>query len=185
MKAKFDRRSFLRVAGTSFGIGALYSVFPALTRSAGAEGIGLLRTELAFLHARDWPTEAEHSAALASILAGLGDRPAVVRVLDFGADKSPPFLNDVPQRGIELLLAHPEAFDFVWGNLPAASRADFNRHLADCRYCQGVVEEYSDIGQIIRNLPPHVEPPADLVAALRMLAVAAAASADALAKAAP
>src|SRR5580700_9810962 len=39
MKAKYDRRSFLRVAGTSFGIGALYSVFPGLTRSAGAEGI--------------------------------------------------------------------------------------------------------------------------------------------------
>ena len=64
------------------------------------------------------------------------------------------------ERDIEL--AHPEAFDFVWGNLPAASRADFNRHLAGCRYCQGVVDEYSDIGQIIRNLPPHVEPPPDL-----------------------
>ena len=64
------------------------------------------------------------------------------------------------ERDIEL--AHPEAFDFVWGNLPAASRADFNRHLAGCRYCQGVVEEYSDIGQIIRNLPPHVQPPPDL-----------------------
>ena len=31
-------------------------------------------------------------------------------MLDFGADKSPPFLRDVPQRGIELLLAHPDAF---------------------------------------------------------------------------
>jgi hypothetical protein len=59
-------------------------------------------------------------------------------------------------------LAHPEAFDFVWGNLPAADRAGFNRHLAGCRYCQGVVEEYSDIGQIIKDLPPHVEPPPDL-----------------------
>jgi hypothetical protein len=46
MKTKFDRRSFLRVAGTSFGIGALYSVFPALTRSAGAEGIVRTLAEL-------------------------------------------------------------------------------------------------------------------------------------------
>jgi hypothetical protein len=46
MKAKFNRRSFLRVAGTSFGIGALYSVFPALTRSAGAEGIVRTLAEL-------------------------------------------------------------------------------------------------------------------------------------------
>jgi hypothetical protein len=64
------------------------------------------------------------------------------------------------ERDIEL--AHPEAFDFAWGNLPAARRTGFNRHLAGCRYCQGVVDEYSDIGQIIRNLPPHVEPPPDL-----------------------
>jgi hypothetical protein len=64
------------------------------------------------------------------------------------------------ERDVEL--AHPEAFDFAWGNLPAARRAGFNRHLAGCRYCQGVVDEYSDIGQIIKNLPPHIEPPPDL-----------------------
>jgi phosphoenolpyruvate-protein phosphotransferase len=78
--------------------------------AAGAEGIGLLRTELAFLDASDWPDERRHIAALEPILAGLGSRPAVIRVLDFGADKAPPFLHGVPQRGLELLLAHPEAF---------------------------------------------------------------------------
>jgi hypothetical protein len=36
---KFDRRSFLRVAGTSLSIGALYSVFPALTRSVEAQAV--------------------------------------------------------------------------------------------------------------------------------------------------
>jgi hypothetical protein len=64
------------------------------------------------------------------------------------------------ERDVEL--AHPEAFDFAWGNLPGARRAGFNRHLAGCRYCQDVVEECSEIGQIIKNLPPHVEPPPDL-----------------------
>jgi anti-sigma factor RsiW len=58
--------------------------------------------------------------------------------------------------------AHPGAFDFVFGNLPPAKRAEFNRHLASCPYCQGVVSEYSEIGGIIKNLPPHAEPPADL-----------------------
>ena len=62
----------------------------------------------------------------------------------------------------EIDAAHPDAFDFVFGNLPAAKRADFNRHLTGCRYCQAVVDEYSEIGQIIQQLPPHVEPPADL-----------------------
>ena len=62
----------------------------------------------------------------------------------------------------DIELAHPEAFDFAFGNLPAARRAEFNRHLAGCRYCQAVVDEYSEIGRIIKQLPPHVEPPADL-----------------------
>ena len=64
------------------------------------------------------------------------------------------------ERDIEA--AHPDAFDFVWGNLPAAKRAEFNRHLGGCRYCQAIVEEYSEIGRIIKLLPPHVEPAADL-----------------------
>lgn len=76
----------------------------------GAEGIGLLRTELAFLDAPQWPSEQEHTEALEPILAGLGERRAIVRVLDFGADKSPPFLGRVRERGLELLLAHPDAF---------------------------------------------------------------------------
>src|SRR6201981_1399040 len=46
MEAKFDRRSFLRVTGSALGIGALYSVFPALTRSAGAQGVVRTLAEL-------------------------------------------------------------------------------------------------------------------------------------------
>lgn len=59
-------------------------------------------------------------------------------------------------------LAHPEAFDFAFGNLPRDKRAEFNRHLSGCRYCRSVVEEYGEIGAAIKNLPPHAEPPADL-----------------------
>ena len=46
MKTNLDRRSFLRVSGTALGIGALYSVFPALTKSAGAEGMMRTLAEL-------------------------------------------------------------------------------------------------------------------------------------------
>jgi hypothetical protein len=62
----------------------------------------------------------------------------------------------------DIELAHPEAFDFAFSNLPPAKRGDFDRHLSGCRYCQNVVEEYSEIGRILKDLPPHVEPPADL-----------------------
>jgi anti-sigma factor RsiW len=64
------------------------------------------------------------------------------------------------ERDIEL--AHPDAFDLVWGNLPAAKRAEFNRHLSDCRHCRKVIDEYSEIGQVVRLLPPHVESAAGL-----------------------
>ena len=62
----------------------------------------------------------------------------------------------------DIELAHPEAFDFAFGNLPAAGRASFNRHLSGCRYCRSVVDEYGDIGAVIKTLPPHAEPPPGL-----------------------
>jgi phosphoenolpyruvate-protein kinase (PTS system EI component) len=74
-----------------------------------ADGVGLLRTELAFLEAEAWPTEDEHVAALEPLLALLDGLLATVRVLDFGSDKTPPFLSGIETRGIELLLAHPDA----------------------------------------------------------------------------
>src|SRR5581483_10940809 len=76
---------------------------------AGAEGVGLLRTELAFLEAREWPGEDEHFEALAKLLASLRGRVATVRTLDFGQDKTPPFLAGIAQRGLELALTHPDA----------------------------------------------------------------------------
>jgi phosphoenolpyruvate-protein kinase (PTS system EI component) len=75
----------------------------------GAEGVGLVRTELAFLAADDWPTEDEHHAALAPVLGRLEGRIATVRTLDFGADKTPGFLRGRGGRGIALMLEHEEA----------------------------------------------------------------------------
>jgi phosphoenolpyruvate-protein kinase (PTS system EI component) len=74
---------------------------------AGAEGVGLLRTELAFLDASAWPTEEEHFAALAPALARCTGFVATVRTLDFGADKTPPFLAGITDRGLTLMLLHP------------------------------------------------------------------------------
>jgi phosphoenolpyruvate-protein phosphotransferase len=81
---------------------------------AGADGVGLLRTELHFLDAGAWPTRAQHEAALEPILRHLHGRPATVRVLDFGGDKAPPFLREtaatpLAARGVRLLLTEPAA----------------------------------------------------------------------------
>jgi phosphoenolpyruvate-protein phosphotransferase len=75
----------------------------------GAEGVGLLRTELGFLDVSAWPSHAQHLAFLKPILDRLEGRTATVRLLDFGGDKTPPFLHGVEGRGIELLLQAPEA----------------------------------------------------------------------------
>ena len=45
------------------------------------------------------------------MLAPLAGRVATVRVLDYGADKLPPFLHDDGGPGIALLLRHPDACD--------------------------------------------------------------------------
>jgi phosphoenolpyruvate-protein kinase (PTS system EI component) len=77
--------------------------------AAGAEGVGLLRTELAFLDAPAWPSFEEQRRALESTFALLAGRIATVRLFDFGGDKTPPFLRGARGRGVELLLDAPEA----------------------------------------------------------------------------
>jgi phosphoenolpyruvate-protein kinase (PTS system EI component) len=88
---------------------------------AGAAGIGLLRTELAFLDARAWPRPADHAEALGPVLARVRGRTATVRVLDFGGDKTPPFLSGEAERGIALLLRHPGALRDQLGAILAAA----------------------------------------------------------------
>jgi phosphoenolpyruvate-protein phosphotransferase len=76
---------------------------------AGAEGVGLLRTELAFLEAAHWPSTEEHKRVLEPALSQLAGRTATVRILDFGGDKTPPFLQGTHARGVDLLLGEPDA----------------------------------------------------------------------------
>jgi phosphoenolpyruvate-protein phosphotransferase len=75
----------------------------------GAEGVGLLRTELLFLDAKVWPGRAQQASFLGLILGPLTGMVATVRLLDFGGDKTPPFLRGAAGRGVELLLEAPEA----------------------------------------------------------------------------
>jgi phosphoenolpyruvate-protein kinase (PTS system EI component) len=76
--------------------------------AAHASGVGLLRTELPFLNAREWPTELLHREMLAPVFAQLDGVPVTVRLMDFGNDKVPPFLVSGPE-GLDALLENPEA----------------------------------------------------------------------------
>jgi phosphoenolpyruvate-protein kinase (PTS system EI component) len=76
--------------------------------AAGATGVGLLRTEIPFINATEWPSESDHRRALDPVLGLLNGRPAVVRLLDFSGDKIPAFLAG-RQAGLAALLGHPRA----------------------------------------------------------------------------
>ena len=78
--------------------------------SGGAAGVGLLRTEIPFVGATDWPAEADHLAQLSPVLGLLAGRPAVVRLLDFTGDKIPPFLS-CGAPGLAALLGDPSALN--------------------------------------------------------------------------
>lgn len=58
----------------------------------------------------------------------------------------------------DIQAAHPEAFDYIMGVLDPRGVQAFQRHMAQCRYCQAVVNEYGELGQMIQNLPPAVSP---------------------------
>jgi phosphotransferase system enzyme I (PtsI) len=85
--------------------------------SAGAEGIGLLRSEFYYMTRSSMPSVDEEFHFYKKILAAAAGRPLTVRVLDLGADKSlaylPSFSEENPQlgaRGIRFLFKFPRLF---------------------------------------------------------------------------
>ncbi|MGB7450405.1 MAG: phosphoenolpyruvate--protein phosphotransferase [Ornithinimicrobium sp.] len=81
----------------------------------GAEGSGLVRTEVLFESWRRAPTVSEQTAALWSVAAALGGRPMTVRTWDIGADKPLSFWQQEPEqnpflgvRGIRSFAAHAD-----------------------------------------------------------------------------
>ncbi len=99
---------------------------------AGADGIGLFRSEFLFMGRRDVPTEQEQYQAYASVVKTMAGRPVTIRTLDLGADKnldgdvtvaSNPALG---LRAIRYCLANPEIFAT---QLRALLRASLHGHV--------------------------------------------------------
>ncbi len=70
--------------------------------AAGADGVGLLRTEFLFLGADHLPTEDEQERAYRAAAEALEGRPLVLRTLDVGADKPLPYLPREEERNPSL-----------------------------------------------------------------------------------
>ena len=84
---------------------------------AGADGVGLMRTEFLFLERDRAPGEEEQYEAYAAMVRALDGRPLILRTLDIGGDKIVPYLA-LPKeenpflgvRGLRLCLRQPELF---------------------------------------------------------------------------
>lgn len=83
----------------------------------GAEGIGLLRSELSYLSRDRYPTEDELFVFYDAMAKRMREKPLIVRTLDVGADKKIDYF-DLPEeenpalgvRGVRLCLARPKLF---------------------------------------------------------------------------
>ena len=100
---------------------------------AGAEGVGLLRTEFLYLERSNLPTEEEQYQAYKAIADTFGQLPVVLRTLDIGGDKELPYLHLPAEqnpflgvRAIRLCFVRP---DLLRPQLRAALRAGAGNNL--------------------------------------------------------
>lgn len=87
----------------------------SLALDAGAEGIGLLRTEFLYMDRELGPSEEEQGASYKAILDVMEDRRVIVRTLDIGGDKDLPYIDLQPEdnpflgvRALRLCFQHPD-----------------------------------------------------------------------------
>jgi phosphotransferase system enzyme I (PtsI) len=85
--------------------------------AAGAEGVGLFRSEFLFMDRADYPGEDEQYEAYARVARALAGRPLVIRTLDIGGDKQAGYM-DLPKednpflgyRAVRISLDRPAVF---------------------------------------------------------------------------
>lgn len=131
----------------------------------GAEGVGLLRTELLFMAHSQAPDEATQEAEYRRVLEDLGGRPLVVRTLDVGGDKPLPYWPIDKEenpflgvRGIRLTLQRPDVME---SQLRALLRAANSGPLRIMFPMVGTVEEWRQARDMTQRLREEI-PVSDL-----------------------
>ncbi|WP_176052256.1 phosphoenolpyruvate--protein phosphotransferase [Paraburkholderia caribensis] len=114
----------------------------------GADAVGLLRTELLFIHRQAAPTVDEHRQSYQSIVEALQGRTAIIRTLDVGADKEVDYLTLPPEpnpalglRGIRLAQVRPDLLEDQLRGLLAVQPAGKARIL---------LPMVTDVGELLR-----------------------------------
>ncbi|HEY3414176.1 MAG TPA: phosphoenolpyruvate--protein phosphotransferase [Armatimonadota bacterium] len=94
---------------------------------AGAEGIGLFRTELLFMDRSQPPTEEEQFTVYSRLVTAAKGRPVIIRTLDVGGDKPVPYLSlpeePNPFLGYRAVRFYPDHEDLLATQLRAILRA--------------------------------------------------------------
>jgi phosphoenolpyruvate-protein phosphotransferase len=134
--------------------------------AAGADGIGLLRSEFLFLGSDQLPSEDEQVAMLEAVTAAMGDRPVILRTLDVGADKPLPALPQPLEanpalgvRGLRLqLLRRP---DLLRDQLRAALRVAARHPLRLMFPMVSTVDEIRQAKAILAEAATDLKPSAD------------------------
>ena len=151
LKAQKDETKDGRKIGLYANIGNMSDLSSVLYY--GAKGVGLLRSEFQYLGRENYPRENELFRAYKKVAETMGERLAVIRTADLGADKQAPYL-DIPQetnpimgnRGIRLCLDRRRMFK---AQLRAIYRASAYGNLAMMFPMIDSEEEMDEIEKII------------------------------------
>ncbi len=121
--------------------------------SAGAEGVGLYRTEVPFMIRDRFPSSEEQRIIYRQLLTSFSPRPVILRTLDVGGDKPLPYFpikEDNPflgWRGIRITLDHPEIF---LAQARAMMRA--SEGLSNMRIMLPMISDVSEVDEALRLL---------------------------------
>ena len=120
---------------------------------AGADGVGLFRSEFLFLNRDDLPSEDEQYEIYKKFALSLKDKPLIIRTMDLGVDKNPRWFHHeqglnpaLGLTGIRLCLAEPAMFRT---QLRALARAAV---YGDIRMMFPMVSSVSELNQVLTHL---------------------------------
>jgi phosphoenolpyruvate-protein phosphotransferase len=158
--------------------------------AAGADGIGLLRSEFLFLGSDRLPSEDEQVEVLEEVAAAMGDRPVILRTLDVGADKPLPALPQPPEanpalgvRGLRLQLQRRP--DLLLDQLRAALRVSARHPLRLMFPMVSTLDEVRQVKVLLeqarRDVSPNAADGATMQVGIMIEVPAAAIGADVLA----
>lgn len=131
------------------GLGADASI----SLAAGAEGVGLYRTEIPFLIRDRFPSAEEQRIIYRQLLVSFAPRPVILRTLDVGGDKPLPYFpikEDNPflgWRGMRITLDHPEIFLLQVRAMLRASEG-----LDNMRIMLPMITDVSEVDEALRLL---------------------------------